>query len=411
MNEKLNVDIWGCCISRDIIGIGRGGEDKYKVLNFYEGCSKIVAFTKHVLPDVLESERDDFIQITGSFGAFFKWYRADHDKTIQSILSGSDSKWIIIDFRSETYDLARVYGLENSYELLTVGAGKYKKKYFESKHMKYDIIPADLMDFEAWFGPFIDFCVERYGDNIILVEARESMELLSKSGKVEDWPINSNVSSEYSKILMEYRMNYEFKKRTNCHVIKCPHNIFADDCHKWGKDRVHYVSEYYDYCVKCLDIITGGSGSSDELDEAYFEICYKLMKIRCGEEISRDNTRVHIVNCLASGQDELALDYASRLAEQGDIQGIELVSQHYLDKKNVAGLSRIKPLLECYVGQGEHKLHPVYYDVLKRTGAEGSVLLGIVKAGCDRGDPKMFVRYARILNEGTIVDRDIDTSI
>ena len=409
--KRTTVDIWGCCISRDIIGIGKDGESKYRVLNFYEGCSKITAFSEHILADISESERDEFIKITGSFGAFFKWFRADHDKTIVETLSNSESDWIIVDFRSETYDLARVFSSGDNYELLTVGAGTYKKKYFEAKGIKYDIIPASIMDFETWFVPFVDFCTGRYGKNIILIEARESLELMSKSGKVSDWPVSSSNTSEYSRILMEYRMNYEFKKRTGCHVIKCPHNVFADDCHKWGRDRVHYVGEYYDYCVRCLDIITAGENVSGQLDEAYLEICYKLMKIKYGNEMSRNNTKVRILNNLAAGNDETAFGLASKLMQQEDSSGIETIAQYYLDKKNESGLLKIKPVLKEHIENGYPELYSAYYDVLKRTGAGGDELLKIAEDGYTRGDPKLLVRYGRILSEGKITRRDAEKSI
>lgn len=41
--------------------------------------------------------------------------------------------------------------------------------------------------------------------------------------------------------------------------------VLGDINHKWGLGPLHYISEYYDYAKKCVDIITGCIESQDKV--------------------------------------------------------------------------------------------------------------------------------------------------
>ncbi len=411
MVEKVKVDVWGCCVCRDIIGIGEGGEKRYDVANFFEECSKIAAFSPHILADVSEEEQDDFLRITKQHSAFFRWYRADRNKTVVSALSGSGSGWLLVDFRTETYDLARIYDSRGNFELATFQAGKRLSEYFEAKGIRYDRVPASLVDFETWFAPFVEFCKERYGDRIVLVEARDSMGMMTVDGNVNDWPIPAGRSREHAKVLLGYKMNYEFKRRTGCHVIKCPPDIFSDECHKWGRSRVHYVKDYYDYGVRCLDIIMSGKDVEKRLDTAYLGICYEVMRVRCGEEISRGNMRSKIMNDLSAGDDGAAIRLAEKMAELGDDSGIESMAKHYLARKDNAGLARVRPLLRDRIGKGSAGLRPIYFDVVSRIDPDDGELLELAEEGLARGDPMLTAKYAGMLEKGRFVEQDTERAL
>lgn len=121
-NKIYSFDIWGTCVSRDIFGVTNDSgvgipypprvklpdisnekEDnnfKYVINNFLQGCSIAVQFSDHVGPNL----NIDDLNCLNVSSALKKWYLHDYNKTVLELLTESNSEWIIVDFRSETYD-------------------------------------------------------------------------------------------------------------------------------------------------------------------------------------------------------------------------------------------------------------------------------------------------------------------
>ena len=350
MRGKIySFDIWGICVSRDIFGITNdsgvgiphpprmklesmdgGGEKnnnfKYVINNYLQGCSIAAQFSEHVGPELTMKDLN-CLNVPNSFK---KWYLHDYNKTALKLLTDSDSEWIIIDFRSETYDNCFIHYSNGMREPIT----KTKMvDFLESKEYASSVehIPYDSIDRTGPLEKLTEFCKKEYGNNIILIEVSEAFCHLNESGDI------TFCADSEKKIALMCDLNAKFIEKTNCYYVKCPFNIISDGMHKWGHSRVHYVEEYYQYAFEAIHtIVSNKDGSTrSKLVILYSKACAIMANMRSGIISSVNNTIKRAELCLMNDNIEEAFSLIDRLLEQEEPRGAAWVGRQYRDGKGV----------------------------------------------------------------------------
>ena len=90
------VDIWGCCVSRDIFSMNQ--DRGYSIGYYVGGHSYVPQFSKHEADDISPSDME------GDSPNFLKKSMCnEYNKRILDGLRSTGSKWIVVDLRSATY--------------------------------------------------------------------------------------------------------------------------------------------------------------------------------------------------------------------------------------------------------------------------------------------------------------------
>lgn len=243
----LDVDIFGCCVSRDIISFNK---HDFNVLNYYEGISLISQFQNRVTPFF---SLEDLNNILNSKNITLrnskkKWLLADLNGDVFDRLNNSQAKWLIFDIRPLFYELYRIT-TESGIQYVTYW--DYEIKY-DLISAKIPIIKAEYLDrnhdfnYAQYLLKFIQIIKQRYGNNIIFIDVLEARHLLNHAGNVIPMGFDSKL------FLDEQKWTAFILENLDCYYLPCPSDILADECHWWGVSSVHYVSEYYDYGYECL---------------------------------------------------------------------------------------------------------------------------------------------------------------
>ena len=280
----INIDIWGCCVTRDIFGIM--DENKEFNINAYVwSLSFSSLYSKKIFQKTFSPE--DF---PAKANFISKMCCLDLNKNCLELYEKSGSDWLVLDLRPVYYcHYMLEYETQKTYisEMMAPDIMRgFTKKGLPVKLSK-PIAPEDYQEFLK----FIDFCNKRYGDKIILIEALDTFEILDKNGTIQ--PVEGKSSEEIAGICeLEYKYNIEFYKRTHCYIIRYPHYNLSDEFHKWGFSRVHYIKEYYSYAFNCVKAIVNGEPDIPrKLSEYHLEVMEKMLLIKFSQYLSYQNTK------------------------------------------------------------------------------------------------------------------------
>lgn len=185
----INVDVWGCCTSRDIFGIGseEGGENygnfisynnemkdiEVHVRKYFEQCSIISAFNKRNGPLLTIDEFNNYAESQRHF--IKKMTLADYNREVIPALNETDSEWIIIDLRSLTYGLTEIIYENGKSDYICQLNKKYITHFLTSHNIQYKTIDyyGCEIDYIPYLDKMIEFIKKRYGDKVILIDVRE----------------------------------------------------------------------------------------------------------------------------------------------------------------------------------------------------------------------------------------------
>ena len=180
-------------------------------------------------------------------------------------LEESVSDWIIIDLRSllkGNYILTidgKQYCYSFQFDISDSVLRNNIIKYWENNKVAIDDLSiqkvnfVDLPGYDRIFDEFCLFLKNRYGKKIILLLLRQTDYVVNGIG--EPTYVGSKERGANNLLLDMYAC--KFMEKVDCHCIHVPANIVGDDHNPWGPGDVHYVREYFDYGLECLDIITG----------------------------------------------------------------------------------------------------------------------------------------------------------
>ena len=401
--ERIKVDVWGSCVSRDSLSIG--GEDLgVEVTNYFESCAPHLQFTQHILPDV---HIEDYTHI--QHNAQKKWACHDLNKTIPSTLDSSESEWLILDSRSFGYGAVRINIGGDSYEYATnVGSLDARLKpispYIQNcqKCGFTDDLKNALQDFLKW-------CHNRYRNKIILIETTESPLHITAEGDIQPNPSNLN-SLEMSE--NEKFFEKEVISATNCHFIQAPPIILSDDLHRWGFDRVHYITEYYTYVyAQIMSILNGQNNlSNSECNKIYCNTTYRISRILNTKAKSENNSLQRAWLNAKANRPEVAFSILDDLQNRDVNLAYLYRARIYRDGVGVRpDYLESKKWMELALNYNVKPAGAELFDLLWKIATPDAYdeAFAIAKQMANSGDAESMGRLGRAYRDGKGVEKDL----
>ncbi len=268
--SEMTVDVWGSCISKDIIDHCDGAViGKY----IYKQCP-LLAY-EALMPCQVPSEVAKF---SGN-----SWRRRSTEDAFNrtglfSVIRSS-AKWLMVDLYDVICEMNEYRGglfetddfLKETAFYKEIEADCTSCYLFEKRSMKYchDTLVRFARDIQ-----------ERYGSNIILVRADLKDRYLSLDDKLVDFENDPLFASKKKFITLCEDL---FIQVTNCYVIDISRSYHASDAYpKGGAHIVHYEDEFYTMAARYLGAIIRGDSRRlfNRADEKY--ILLRNMRIERG---------------------------------------------------------------------------------------------------------------------------------
>ena len=423
--DKIQLDIWGVCTTRDILGIT--GSDRY-IVNAYFQLSIPPAFINEGVQDKIPISKDAVSSVQNT-NYWRKTLAAEYNGIVLKTFNESASDWIVVDLRSI---------LKGNY-VVTIEEKQYYYSFqsniddsvFRNNIINYwknngviidnaEIQKVDFIDVPGCDEIFDDFCSflkKRYGKKIILVPLKQADYKVNGIGKAtyighEDMDVRNLILDRYTCTFMD---------KVECYCIHVPANIVADDYHPWGSGDVHYVREFYDYGLKCLDIIT--SSYYDKLpclDRVFLEYVMLFDQIRCGFSFTQYST-IHtfekrIQTCSSKENFDVIVSDCEHLSHAkcnfGVISEIEgRLARAYRDGKGVEknideSIRWMRAAAEKNSAWAKNEL----FDILWNIGTQESYseMIPIITESANTGDSGAMGRLGRAYRDGKGVGKDLD---
>jgi hypothetical protein len=384
-DETTHLDIWGCCLSRDIFGIGTvtGGfegctiqdvpKSRFVVDHFFQECSFAAAFSEHVIEDM---EEDDLAGTNVEERGFYRrCITADTNKTVLKTLAESEAEWIVLDVRTMVYGLIEVRTKEGTEYMTSGGPLGDATKAGVLRKRNPDLTYRHISYFDVDNGPVLEklvgFLKSRYGDRIILIDGREECDYINKDSEIVLGKPKTRT------VRYEIEMTNRFKELTGCYCVDYPAGNLGDENHRWGKSSVHYVSEYYKYALNAIQCIV-----ECHPDRALAEERCKKMLSECEKEL--DSIR-------KGERKTIGIPNAERMA---------LLKKEKDSREEARALER------------ETKERQRSYAAIWSTDdpEERSSLLKEIEEWADKGDPAALMHLGKAYRVGKFVEKDLSRS-
>lgn len=254
METKIKIDIFGSCVSRDVLEYQ--GSRKLEINNYIARQSLISAVSKSV--EINENQ----LNIDSLFQKRMILY--DFRKDTFQVLRENKGDYLMIDLIDERFPLVCI---DNSYvtfsnELSLSGYIKSPKIMrckkssgllnFIFRKTKW-LIGQDKVD--VYIHMFCNKLMEIYSqEQIVIHEVYLQNQYLDSKNQIKDF--DNNTIGYNNRINEYYRYLYQTLKKIMPHAyyILLSNNYVADEKHKWGLSSMHFQAEYY---ADVLDKLNG----------------------------------------------------------------------------------------------------------------------------------------------------------
>ena len=278
--KNKTFSILGSCVARDLFEIGDNSNLNYfyKVNSFWS-LSPLSVFGKRI-KNLNSVKIDDFV-----FGSNWqkKCILVDLErKYIEQTDFSSD--FILVDLAFSKIDLAQFSKHKDCY--FTANLPFINNVSILKKVLHDDVNFVHVVDLpEDFFLEKIRTFAQKLktktlGENIILLDLECAIDYFDKNGVISKFDNVDLIKKENE--LLKKAFNCFLEELPNCHIIKMPKGVLGYELHKWGKLNLHYCNEFYDYLLKCIDIICSNYSRKKEIKEIEFckNICEQIFKDR-----------------------------------------------------------------------------------------------------------------------------------
>lgn len=231
--KKLDFDIFGSCVSRDIFEY----EEAQELL-----CKEYIARQSVVsaLSDPISIDETELATLTSNFQK--KLVLNDFKKTTFQKLKDSSSNYLVVDFIDERF---RLVELGESY--LTQSAELITSKYLENKTYT-------LVDKRKWDKAILCANVEAFADkisgiykkgHIFIHKAKMMDKYIGKDQEIHSFSKTIIKDNSETNSMLEVMYECLEKELDKPYTIDISDKYYADENHKWGLAVMHYQKEYY----------------------------------------------------------------------------------------------------------------------------------------------------------------------
>lgn len=279
------INIAGCCISRDVFSMHEN-DGGYKVARYISAFSPLLVFDKGLTIDEETFWAEDTSCLCSNF--LKRCFHQDTTRTSLDWLSKTCADYILLD----SAPLRKpIYELENG--ILCYGDNKKLLDHMASKGLIPRHVKTHPCDF---FGEEeMDLRLKKYADAILASYRPDQIILLEVKYKENYYRHDDNGLYRFRKVNREslgkniaFGFNKLCEHLKGCHVIPMPEHVIGDFEHKGGPSPLHYVVEYYDYALACINLITQGLPIEEERSQIHVlaRQCSELCKEKQKKSIS-----------------------------------------------------------------------------------------------------------------------------
>ncbi|MCD7728973.1 MAG: hypothetical protein LUI60_03580, partial [Clostridia bacterium] len=246
-NEKNHVSIFGSStIHYALCQCDKGR--KFVIDKFVQDINPVSLVKSSPLLKPVDYEvLKDYDKTLPSFRSYN--FALDINKSAFGVLADTGSEWLFLDFSCLRYNLYK-YGqgiVTNSF-----GCDKLLKYLADDGFVSQNGSRLKITDFcdEELYSSLDDFMAEIFkiypSDRIVVFEELPVSLAVGINGEVTGFdPVK-----EFAIVIKGYE--YVVNKYKNIHVVKFPVNTIGDINHRYGKGRLSYTREYYDYAYAAV---------------------------------------------------------------------------------------------------------------------------------------------------------------
>lgn len=251
--KPILVDLWGSCITREILNEDTG---RFQIGEYaYRNCM-LFAFDEPIPYD--ESKYDNLTLFENS-----EWrvgyIKSAFRKDLPSMLEKTDSKWLLVDFYDLVCDVVECRG-----GVLTADKEVRRLKFYKEIQDECHVTSIDAIldeeEIRRRFDVFIRFIRKRYGSNIVFIKADVKTEFLNFRRRLKPMKGYKKATLVKKKKFLDQWQKY-FEEQVDCYVLDYARQYEADDLCVSGAFMVHYEKEFYEKGYEALvEIIYKGCG-------------------------------------------------------------------------------------------------------------------------------------------------------
>ncbi len=254
--RPVQVDLWGSCITREILNEDRG---RFAIGHYaYRNCI-LFAFDEPV-----PSENVDFSDLTlfGSREWQMDYVRSAFRKDLPSRLAETGSEWLLLDFYDLICDVVQYRGGYITADK-EVRALKFYKQIKDECTLTSVEEVLDDESIRQRFDAFIRFIRERYGKKVVLIRADVKVKFLTYRRELKPLKGYKRETLLQKKAFLKKWQDYFEEKMDGYYLIDYADKYRADDLCVSGAFMVHYEKEFYEKGYRALyEIVYKGRGET-----------------------------------------------------------------------------------------------------------------------------------------------------
>lgn len=275
---KIEINVIGCCAVRDIFGL-HDEDGGYTIAKYVQNISPISAVTKSPLIRKLTEEDEAIFSKTNRFIA--RCQKLELEKRAFDYIAGSTSDYLVIDiaeFRRKLYYFPENEGwFSENYNLRPMFDSYLEAKIIPSYYETYSPFDICTEKREAFLDKYCDrLCGLSRPDRIILVDIRAGgYPMLYDKRLTAEEIRTAGIFNER----IDHAFEYVRSRIKGMHVVSFPDYVTIDHDHKWGRNLLHFVKEYYDYALKAVDIIINGEYNAEREKQELEALKYEYEEV------------------------------------------------------------------------------------------------------------------------------------
>ena len=254
-DNRVSLSIIGCCAIRDIFGLHED-DGGYDIKRYVQNVSPISAVSRSPLTRHLTDEDNYLFAGKGNFIA--RCQRLELEKKIFDYMEEDMADFLVMDAAEFRRKIIKFDGVERCF------SENYNLKLLFDRYVEAGIVPKDfeicnpLNIYRNTLNEILQEYCNKLCDmydpyRVILVEIKAG-----GHHEIDDERLCA-AEDATAKIFNE-RISYAFdyiERYLECaHVIRFPEYVTIDRKHKWGRNLLHFVKEYYEYALEAVNVIT-----------------------------------------------------------------------------------------------------------------------------------------------------------
>ncbi len=243
MQDRINVSIFGSCVSRDIL---ETPNFQFMNLKSYIARQSIVS----AVSKPVECNMDD-INLSSKFQKrmIYNYFT----KIAFDLFANDKSEALIIDLIDERFKLVKYKDSIVTYssELMvsnSINKPKFinENKLFGSSSFIFFIKTQLGTVIKKYIDEFVLKILQIYPQEKIIIHRAMMLDYYrNKDGNIVKFPLNHIINNKKINAKLHFMYDYLIYKIPNCKVIDICDQFIADENNKWGLSPMHYEPNYY----------------------------------------------------------------------------------------------------------------------------------------------------------------------